>query len=114
MTNIEIEQAHALIALNNKTRDQREPDWEQRRYEIANAHSPYCPRVDQLPHGLIREAVARFKQFYLKGTACREPVNVDYRADSLFLTLDFRGVHYGQYYAHNGAELVPNTIHYPD
>lgn len=84
------------------------------RYIIANADSPYCPRVDQLPRGLIREAVARFKNFYLKGEECPSPVNVDYRADSLFLTLDFRGVHYGQYYAHNGAALVPNRIDYPN
>lgn len=35
MFNTEIEKNLALAALNEKIRDQHEPDWEQRRYEIA-------------------------------------------------------------------------------
>jgi len=35
MTVIEQRTMDAILSINRKIRDQREPDWEQRRYEIA-------------------------------------------------------------------------------
>lgn len=42
MTNIEIQTMNAVQSMNRKMRDQRETDWEQRRYEIAREILPYC------------------------------------------------------------------------
>lgn len=84
------------------------------KYIIINVDSPYTPRVDQLPHNVIEDAVKRFKGFYLKGKSVVKPVCVDYHSDSIFLTVDYRGVHYGQYYSHNANSLLPNKISYPN
>lgn len=42
MTVIEHKTMEAVQSINRKMRDQREIDWEERRYEIAKEMLPYC------------------------------------------------------------------------
>jgi hypothetical protein len=37
LTVLENQAMNAIVAMNRKMKDQREPDWEERRYEIAKA-----------------------------------------------------------------------------
>lgn len=42
LTVIEKQAMDAIIAMNRKMKDQREPDWEERRYDIAKDVAAYC------------------------------------------------------------------------
>lgn len=42
LTRIEQDAMNAVISINRKMKDQREIDWEQRRYEIAKTCLPFC------------------------------------------------------------------------
>lgn len=74
MTVIEQRTMDAILSINRKMRDQREPDWEQRRYEIAKdiftrclSHEDgdvrtFCAReLDMTAEDCVREANALIK-----------------------------------------------------
>lgn len=66
LTVIEKQAMDAIIAMNRKMKDQREPDWEARRYEIAKDVAAYCtglslyqPLEARATYGELAEAAVK-------------------------------------------------------
>lgn len=66
LTVIEKQAMDAIIAMNRKMKDQREPDWEARRYEIAKDVATYCvglslsqPLVERPTYGELAEIAVK-------------------------------------------------------
>ena len=66
LTVIENQAMNAIIAMNRKMKDQREPDWEARRYEIAKDVATYCvglslsqPLETRATYGELAEAAVK-------------------------------------------------------
>lgn len=79
LTVIEKQAMDAIIAMNRKMKDQREPDWEERRYEIAKDVATYCvglslsqPLEARATYGELAEAAVKMAESLvekLKGTS---------------------------------------------